>query len=181
APKSKGWSWEKTPEDPGSTDRPLPSWNAAVASALPTWVLNWFTAAWVGVTLVPLGKRIELVTLGKVWASSPKVLSTWLSNWLPMNCSSGIRCPVLLTDRRVTGVVLKKVLIRETACWFVVLSSRVRALADAPVVPLSWPDWTRVLRRLVRLRGPEPRRAFWIAGTRRMPACGRRAAWVESR
>src|SRR5579875_2084532 len=98
-----------------------------------------------------------------------------------MNCSSGIRCPEALTDSRATGVALKKVLIREMACRLVVWSSRVRALAEAPVVPLSWPDWARLLRRLTRLRGPEPKRAFWIAGTSRAAACGRRAAWVESR
>ena len=53
---------------------------------------------------------------------------------MPMNCSSGIRCPLLLTERRFTGVVAKKLLICEIVCRVAVLSRLVSAREDAPVV-----------------------------------------------
>src|SRR5437016_2315780 len=98
-----------------------------------------------------------------------------------MNCWRGIRCPLLLTDRLLIGVVLKKLLSWAVVCWPARLICRAMADWIAPTDPLNWPDWNSELRRLVRLLEPEPRSASWIAGMRRVPALGRSAAWLESR
>src|SRR5262249_29746131 len=98
-----------------------------------------------------------------------------------MNCWSGIRCPLLLTDKLFSGDVLKRLLSGVVAGRPASLLGGVRADCPAPTDPLSCPDWARVPRRLMRLREPEPRSAFWIAGMRRVPAPGSSAAWLESR
>src|SRR5262249_52759545 len=54
-PKSIGWSCAMALEDPGNSDRALPSWNTAVPRALFTWVVKAFRALWLGVPVVPLG------------------------------------------------------------------------------------------------------------------------------
>src|SRR5579883_3347045 len=169
-------------EDPGNRARPLPSWNAAVPSALPTWVAKALRALWLGVPVVPLGNSRALATVGKLWARVPSVLPTWLRSCPPRNCARGIRCPLLLTERRFRGVVVKKLLSWAEACRPARLIWRAMADWTAPTDPLrSRPDWASELRLLVRLLDPEPRSAFWIAGMRRLLALGRSAAWLESR
>src|SRR5262249_43559970 len=72
-PKRMGWSWETRLEVPGISERPLPSSNAAVPSALLVRVVNAFMAACVGVAVVPLGNSAALATFGKFWARDPSV------------------------------------------------------------------------------------------------------------
>src|SRR5262249_12552091 len=162
-----------------NSDRALPSWNTAVPRALFTWVLKAFRALWVGVPVVPLGNNMALATVGKLWASIPKVLLSWLTTCWPMNCWRGIRCPLLLTDSMFRGVVLRKLLSWVRPCRPTALTCRASADWTAPVDPLrSWPDWARELRRLMKLLRPEPSSAFWIAGMRRLLALGRSPAWT---
>ena len=42
------------------------------------------------VPMVLLGNSIALATLGKLWASNPKALLSWLTTWPAMNCWIGI-------------------------------------------------------------------------------------------